>query len=140
VDREERLTEALVRTTFHVTAVMTRIAAEHDLSLTQVRVLGIVSDRRVRVTDLAARTGLDKSTMSGLVDRAVARGLLRRERSPHDGRVVEVVATEAGARLVAEIRAAGMRELAPMVDAVPPAERVGLARLLDTALAAVGQG
>jgi len=33
-----------------------------------------------------------------------------------------------------------MRELAPMVDAVPPAERVGLARLLDTALAAVGQG
>lgn len=139
MDREERLTEALVRTTFHVTAVMTRIAAEHDLSLTQVRVLGIVSDRRVRVTDLAARTGLDKSTMSGLVDRAEVRGLLRRERAEHDRRVVEVVATEEGAALVDAMRAAGMRELAPMLGGLAADEKVELTRLLRVALAAAGQ-
>lgn len=138
-DVDEHLVDLLAVTTFHLTAVMSRMAAGHDLSLTQLRALGILRDRRLRVTDLADRLGLDKSTMSGLVDRAEARGLLRRERAAHDRRVVEVAATEQGAALVDAIRQAGMHELAPMLDGLAPGERVELVRLLRSALAAAGQ-
>lgn len=138
-DEDEHLVDLLAVTTFHLTAVMSRMAAGHDLSLTQLRALGIVRDRRLRVTDLADRLGLDKSTMSGLVDRAEVRGLLRRERAEHDRRVVEVVATEEGAALVDAMRAAGMRELAPMLGGLAADEKVELTRLLRVALAAAGQ-
>ncbi|MGY1962144.1 MarR family transcriptional regulator [Nocardia gipuzkoensis] len=63
-------------------AVLTRIGSEHDLSLTQLRLLGLLRDRRPRMTDLAAFLGLDKSTMSGLVERAERRGLVARGKSP----------------------------------------------------------
>src|SRR5688572_8195563 len=91
--------DSLVRTTFEVAGVLTRIGGEHDLSLTQLRVLGILRDRRPRMTELAAYLGLDKSTMSGLIDRAQRRGLLTRSKNPDDGRVVDVCITPAGLEL-----------------------------------------
>src|SRR5689334_12013476 len=104
----DALIDALVRSTFQVTGVLTRIGAANDLSLTQLRVFGILRDRRPRVTELAAHLGLDKSTMSGLIDRAERRGLLAREKSPDDGRAVEVFLTPAGheltRRLYLEVR------------------------------------
>jgi DNA-binding MarR family transcriptional regulator len=98
---EEDLIDALVRASFEVMAVLTRIGAEHDLSLTQLRVLAILRDRRVRMSDLAEYLGLDKSTISGLVDRAEKRGLLRREPNPADKRAVDVLVTAAGSELAA---------------------------------------
>lgn len=129
---DDALGDALVRTSFRVMAVLTRIGAEHDLSLTQLRVLGILRDRRPRMTDLAAFLGLDKSTMSGLVERAERRGLVARDKSPLDRRAVDVVITPAGSalaeRLQDEIRAA----LKPFMDRLEPDEHHRLARLLDT--------
>jgi DNA-binding MarR family transcriptional regulator len=84
------LVDVIVQTSFATMAVLNRVAAEHDLSLTQLRVLAILRDRRLRMTELARYLGLDKSTMTGLVDRAEKRGLLRRARDPADGRVVDV--------------------------------------------------
>ena len=92
------LIDALVRTAFFTTAVLSKIAAEHDLSLTQLRVLAILRDRQGSMTDLATYLGLDKSTISGLVDRAEKRGLLRRTQNPLDGRGVDVALTARGDR------------------------------------------
>ncbi len=78
--------DALAQSGFAVMGVLTRIGAEHDLSLTQMRVLGILRDRRLRMAELAGFLGLERSTLSGLVDRAEARGLLERGRSAEDGR------------------------------------------------------
>jgi DNA-binding MarR family transcriptional regulator len=97
--RTETLVDALVQASFRVTGVLTRIGSEHDMSLTQMRMLGVLTDRRVRVTDLAAHLGLDKSTMSGLIDRAERRELVRREKNPDDGRVVDVLIAPAGLKL-----------------------------------------
>ncbi len=93
------LIDALVRSSFEVMAVLSRIGAEHDLSLTQLRVLGILRDRRIRMSELAGYLGLDKSTVSGLVDRAEKRGLVQRAPSPADGRAVDVFLTAAGTEL-----------------------------------------
>ena len=122
--------DALAQSSFVVMGVLTRIGAEHDLSLTQLRVLGILRDRRVRMSDLANYLGLDKSTMSGLVDRAERRGLLERGKNPTDGRAVDVFMTAAGRELAQRVHAQVSRALAPIMDRLGSRERSTLTRLL----------
>jgi len=133
-DPLEPLVDALVRTTFEVTGVLTRLAAVYDVSLTQVRLLGILRDRRARVTDLAAYLGLDKSTMSGLVDRAERRGLVARAKNPDDGRAVDVYLTPAGAELTRRAYLEARRELAPLLERLQADERGRLVGLLEAIL------
>ncbi|RBQ19680.1 MarR family transcriptional regulator [Spongiactinospora rosea] len=133
-DSVDALVDALIRNTFQVTAVLTRISAEHDLSLTQLRVLGILRDRRPRVTELAAYLGLDKSTMSGLIDRAERRGLLARGKNPHDGRAVDVFLTPAGHELTQRLFVECRHTLAPATDRLRPEQRAQLLELLEVLL------
>ena len=133
-DSVNALVDALVRSTFHVTGVLTRIGAENDLSLTQLRVLGILRDRRPRVTELAAYLGLDKSTMSGLIDRAERRGLLTRGRNPHDGRAVDVFLTPAGHELTKRLYLEVRDTLAPALGRLRPEQRAQLLALLQPLL------
>ncbi|MFD8558524.1 MarR family winged helix-turn-helix transcriptional regulator [Streptosporangium canum] len=125
--------DALVRTTFEVAGVLTRVGGEHDLSLTQLRVLGILRDRRARITELAAYLGLDKSTMSGLIDRAQRRGLLTRGKNPDDGRVVDVYMTPAGLELAKRVEDEVRRALAPMTGRLDPEQLDRLVKLLELA-------
>jgi DNA-binding MarR family transcriptional regulator len=127
----DAVVDVLVRSAFQVMGVLTRIGAENDLSLTQLRVLGILRDRRARMTDLAAFLGLDKSTMSGLVDRAERRGLLARGKNPEDGRVVDVFMTPAGLELFERLEAEGRRALAPAIERLDPQRRDQLVELLE---------
>src|SRR6204780_5779135 len=112
-DRQD-LIDALVRTSFVTMAVLNKIGAEHDLSLTQLRVLAILRDRRVKMSELADYLGLDKSTISGLVDRAENRGLLQRAPNPVDGRAVDVFLTPDGMELADLGEAKIVRSLSPM--------------------------
>lgn len=127
----EALIDALVRTTFQVTGMLTRLGAENDLSLTQIRVLGILRDRRPRVTELAAYLGLDKSSMSGLIDRAERRGLLARAKNPHDARAVDVYLTPAGEELIQRLVVEGRRALAPAIGRLRREQREQLTELLE---------
>ena len=133
-DDEGALVDALARTAFTVMGVLTRVGAENDLSLTQLRVFGILRDRRLRMKGLADHLGLDKSTMSGLVQRAERRGILERGTSPGDGRAVEVFMTAAGLaladRIFGEVRAA----LAPAIGHLGADDRRELTRLLEGVL------
>jgi DNA-binding MarR family transcriptional regulator len=133
-DSLDALMDALVRTTFQVTGVLTRVGAANDLSLTQLRVFGILRDRRPRVTELAAYLGLDKSTMSGLIDRAERRGLLARDRNPHDGRAVDVFLTPAGHELTRRLYDEVRRTLAPELGRLRPEQRAHLLALLEPLL------
>jgi MarR family transcriptional regulator, lower aerobic nicotinate degradation pathway regulator len=93
------LVDDLVQTSFAVMAVLTRVGAAHDLSLTLLRLLGILRDRQPRMAELADHLGLEKSTVSGLVDRAERRGLVQRSTTPEDGRSVRVGLSAEGRRL-----------------------------------------
>ncbi|WP_203922767.1 MarR family winged helix-turn-helix transcriptional regulator [Rugosimonospora africana] len=127
----EALVDALARSAFVVMGVLNRIGAQYDLSLTQLRVLGILRDRRVRMTDLANFLGLDKSTMSGLVDRAERRGLLERGRNPTDGRAVDVYMTAAGLELAQQAHGEVRRALASATGRLGKQERHRLTQLLE---------
>jgi DNA-binding MarR family transcriptional regulator len=130
----DALVDALVRNTFQVAGVLTRIGAERDLSLTQLRVLGILRDRRPRMTELAAFLGLDKSTLSGLIDRAERRGLVARGKNPQDRRVVDVFLTQAGLELAEQVYDEVRRVLAPAADRLDPQERDRLVQLLHAVM------
>ena len=131
---QQELVDAVVMTSFATMAVLTRIAAEHDLSLTQLRVLAILRDRRVKMSELTNFLGLDKSTVSGLVDRAEKRGLLQRAPNPHDGRGVDVFLAPSGMRLAERGVAQVAQSLSPMTSALTPAEGRRLATMLERML------
>jgi DNA-binding MarR family transcriptional regulator len=137
---QQELISALVRASFATTAVLSRIAAEYDLSLTQLRVLAILRDRRVRMSGLADYLGLDKSTISGLVDRAEKRGLLQRAPNPADGRATDVFLTAEG-RQLAEVGERKIAEsLSPMTGKLTRAEARRLTALLENTLEQEGPG
>ncbi|MFE9851864.1 MarR family winged helix-turn-helix transcriptional regulator [Streptomyces sp. NPDC005576] len=133
-DSEDVLVDGLARSAFQIMGVLTRLGAEHDLSLTQLRVLGILRDRRPRMSDLAAFLGLDKSTLSGLVDRAVRRGLMTRAPNPTDKRAVDVLITDAGRELAEQMFEEFRAALAPATGRLDEAQRRQLAELLEPVL------
>src|ERR1700735_5610064 len=94
------LVDALAQLTFAVQGTLGRIAAAHDLSIVQARLLGILRDRSPTIMELARFLQLDKSSVTGLVDRAQQRGLVTRTPSTFDRRSVHVTLTAAGRELV----------------------------------------
>jgi MarR family transcriptional regulator, lower aerobic nicotinate degradation pathway regulator len=119
---------------FTLMAVLTEVAAEHDLSLTQLRVLGILRDREPTMAELATFTGLERSTISGLIDRAAHRGLVAKIADPRDGRSVRVTLTESAGELAREIAAAVGDRLTPLTGTLSIAEQKRLTALLTKAL------
>lgn len=93
------IVDALVQLSFLIQATLGRVAGEYDLSMTQVRLLGILRDREPGMQELAAFLALDKSSVTGLIDRAERRGLVRRVHAPKDKRAVQVVLTDRGQAL-----------------------------------------
>jgi len=128
------LMDSLVQVSFTVMAMLSRVAAEHDLSLTQLRVLAILRDREPTMAELAGYLGLERSSVSGLIDRAVRRGLVRRDASSEDGRAVRVSLTPAGQRLAS----LGAGEIGDLITAMTrdlsPADRTRLSVLLGRLL------
>jgi len=94
-----------VQVSFAVQVVLTRVAAQQDLSLTQLRLLGILRDRTPSMAAIADFLELDRSSITGLIDRAERRGLVARRPSPSDARVTLVEATAVGLELASRIGA-----------------------------------
>jgi MarR family transcriptional regulator, lower aerobic nicotinate degradation pathway regulator len=123
------IVDSLVQLSFLVQSVLGKAAARHDLTVSQLRLLGILRDREPSMIQLAQHLGLDKSSVTGLIDRAERRGLVKRTPSRADGRAVHVSATSSGRdasdRLSSEI--AG--ELNTLAAGLSAADRRTLASL-----------
>jgi len=128
--RQPDTVELLAQTAFTVMAVLTRLAADHDMSLTQLRVLGILRDRAPRLVELADFLGLEKSTMSGLVTRSERRGLVVRTPDPADARATVVTMTDAGHALSGRVLDELHASLDPMIAGLDREERAALGLLL----------
>lgn len=131
VENSETLLDALVPTAFVTMAALNKIGAENDLSLTLIRVLGILWDRRLRMAELADRLGLKKSTMTGLIDRAEQRGLVARTPNTDDNRATDVFLTDEGAELMESLRAQVQLALAPLTASLNASEQRLLTDLLS---------
>ncbi|SHH96006.1 MarR family winged helix-turn-helix transcriptional regulator [Pollutimonas bauzanensis] len=130
----EGLADALATTAFVTMAVINKIGAENDLSLSLIRVLGILWDRRPRMAELADYLGLEKQTMSGLIARAEKRGLVARAPNKEDGRATDVFLTSDGAKLVKRLHVQGQRALAPLIEQLSASDQQLLQELLQRML------
>lgn len=126
--------DSLVQASFTVVALLSQVAAGHDLSLTQLRVLAILRDREPKMTELAVHLGLERSSVSGLIDRAVRRGLVRRDISSDDGRAVRVSLTPDGQRLASLLTEEIGGLITPMTRSLSPANQKRLSTLLNKVL------
>lgn len=124
--------DALVQLSFLVQRVLAAVGGEHDLSVIQIRLLGILRDRQAGMLELGGHLGLDKSSMTGLVARAEKRGLVRRSPSPHDGRAVLVSLTPLGAELTAKCADEIGRRITELTAPLTNGEREVLTRLAGT--------
>ena len=98
-DPELSPADGLAQLSFLIQGILERRAREHDLSVTQIRLLGVLRDRQPTMNELARLLGLDKSSVTGLVDRAERRGLVARVPSTADRRVLLVGLTDNGRSL-----------------------------------------
>ncbi|MGW7665911.1 MarR family winged helix-turn-helix transcriptional regulator [Streptomyces sp. NPDC054775] len=127
--------DSLVQLSFLVQAALGKVAAEHGLSIIQLRLLGVLRDRTPGMQELARHLGLDKSSMTGLVDRAERRDLVRRTASPHDRRAVLVSLTPQGHELVRRGAAEVDRQICALAAHLTDAERSQLSRLASALVA-----
>jgi MarR family transcriptional regulator, lower aerobic nicotinate degradation pathway regulator len=130
------LVDALAQLTFAVQTALSRVAAEHGLSIPSARLLGIVRDRQPTIGELATFLELDKSSVTGLVDRAAERGLVARTASPLDRRSVRVSITAAGREVIDRGAADFEAEIALLVADLPPAQRSRLSVIASRVVAA----
>jgi MarR family transcriptional regulator, lower aerobic nicotinate degradation pathway regulator len=131
---ELTMVDALAQLSFLIHGTLERRAGEHDLSVIQTRLLGVLRDRTPTMNELAKLLELDKSSITGLVDRAERRGLVRRVPSKTDGRAVQVTLTNAGRALVADVATSFEADVATIVDTLPSSERRALGALVTRVL------
>lgn len=128
------LIAALTHASAQIERILDRAAAEYGVTPVQARLLRVLSDGAPTMSELAAQLGLDRSSSSGLVDRAHGRGLVRRLPSQLDRRSVRVRLTARGRELAADIAALAGEELAAICEPLSDADR----SVLTAALAQLG--
>lgn len=90
-----------------------------------------------RMGPLAEAALRSAASMTGIVDRLLERGLVRRERHPGDRRSVVVQLTEPGRALLEEVREARRRKVHRLLEVLPDAERRRLREIVNTLIAAL---
>jgi len=128
--------DGLAQLSFVIQGMLERRAAEHDLSIIQTRLLGVLRDRKPTMQELARFLGLDKSSVTGLVDRAERRGLVARVPSATDRRAVLVSLTGDGRSLVSAAAARFEADVSALLSRLPPRERETLSRIISRLLVA----
>ena len=134
--------DGLAQLAFVVMGLLERRAAEHDLSIPATRLLGVLRDREPTMNELARILGLDKSSVTGLVERAERRGLVERAPSPADRRAVLVRLTGEGRTLVSAAAGLFSADVTALLGHLPARDRAALSRLVSRLLVAhaAGQG
>jgi DNA-binding MarR family transcriptional regulator len=128
--------DGLAQLSFLVTGMLERRATEHDLSIAATRLLGVLRDREPTMHELARILDLDKSSVTGLVDRAERRGLVARAPSPADRRAVLVRLTDDGRSQVAAAAALFAADVTALLGQLAPRDQAALFRLVSRLLVA----
>ncbi|MBY0491142.1 MAG: MarR family transcriptional regulator [Gemmatimonadaceae bacterium] len=117
------------------------LKAEADLSVSQFNVLRILRGshpERLPSSEIGTRMVARDPDVTRLVDRLSTRGLVVRERSASDRRVVEVGITDAGLALLAQLDPHAKRMPKALVGGLGKTKLIALRALLDELLQKFG--
>lgn len=103
-----------------------------NVTATQAMVLRFLFDRdEVNSSELGSRTELDSATLTGILDRLEAAGIIERRPNPTDRRAIHIHLTEKGMGTAKEIfRLMGIAN-SEFLGSLNPSEEKELRRLLD---------
>ncbi|MGK5693234.1 MarR family winged helix-turn-helix transcriptional regulator [Streptomyces sp. URMC 128] len=126
---------ALIRAAFLVDGVYAEAGRRYGLTPQQGQLLCVLMPQPYGMGELGEMLGLARSSLTGLVDRTVRRGLVRREGDPRDGRAVRVGLTREGAALAEKFHEETCRRVESLPSGLSGAERERLAVLLSRVVA-----
>ncbi|MFQ5888335.1 MAG: MarR family winged helix-turn-helix transcriptional regulator [Candidatus Hydrothermarchaeales archaeon] len=113
--------------------------AAEELSSSELFACNILGrKRRCTMTELAKECGLALSSMTGVIDRLVARRCVRRTRDEEDRRKVFVELDKKGEKVYQDHLEAEMEMIITMMDSLNPKEQDALLRVLEKATASLG--
>lgn len=139
VETVDAITDAMLTASRLLMSLSARSIASVDDSITipQFRVLVVLETRGpMNLASLAQILDVQPSTVTRMVDRLVFADLISREASPRSRRELTVGLTARGEAVVREVTARRRREIAAVVEKMPPTTRVGLVRALKAFTAA----
>ena len=108
-----------------------RRAGEHGLSVIQTRLLGVLRDRTPSMNELSQLLELDKSSVTGLVDRAEQRGLVTRVPSPRTGARCRSPSPTRAGRSRRSVARGFEADIGELLEGLSDAQRASLTRLLE---------
>ncbi len=105
---------------------------EVGITMAQAKVLYVVmAAGELRMSELAARLGIGSSSASGLADRLVELGLLRRHDDAADRRQVVVTTTPEAEALLERFRELNQRQLRELLDQLDSGELEAVQRSIE---------
>ena len=126
------IVDGLVQLSTLVQAVLAGVAESLGLSVLQARLIGVLRDREPTMAELGRLLDLDKSSTTGLIDRAVQRGLVRRVAVPEDGRSFRVVLTDESLELAKTLTAEVTSQIGALTDDLSDTNRHRLSLLASS--------
>lgn len=109
-----------------------RLRREHDLSLSESRVLWMIDAMQpVRLRDIAADAGADKAQVSRIVTSLVKQGLVERRSIKGDARSAMLLLTVSGKEKLAAVSATVRERDTQLRSAIKPSEAEALFSILD---------
>lgn len=134
------VTGALVQVSHLVDRVFAEVARQHGLTPQQVQLLCVVGDGPVGMKELACGLSMEKSSLTGLVDRVERRGLITRVRDAHDRRAWLVAVTDEGERVSHKCHRAVVDRLEALADDLSTEDKQRFVSLAAQLVAGEGDG
>lgn len=132
------LATALVRLSHLVRHVFADVSRDHGLTPQQTQLLCVLVDGPLGMTELRRLLHLERSGLTGLVDRVERRELIARLRDPRDRRAFRIALTDQGTLLAVRAHDDVVERLDAMIREVLPSDRAHLAQVISRILAENG--
>ena len=113
------LATALIRLCFVVQRVVNEASRRYGLTPQHAQLLGVLAGGPIGMAELGEVLHLEKSSLSGLIDRAETRELVTRVRDGNDRRTCQISLTESGSDLAARFRGYVSDELNALAAGLP---------------------
>jgi DNA-binding MarR family transcriptional regulator len=127
-----RALRAYLRAVIFAEPLQLELLRRHGITLADLRSLRILRDLgRVPISSYADALGISRSTATGLVDRFEARGLVTREASSDDRRVISIGVTPRGRDALEDWALYEESDLGQRIAALAPTEQRAFVDLVE---------
>ncbi|GAA3718503.1 MarR family transcriptional regulator [Nonomuraea antimicrobica] len=127
---DTKLATALVRLAHLVTRVYAEVSKEFELTPQQIQLLCMLLGGSTGMTEMSRALGLEKSSMTGLVDRAERRGVVVRVRDQRDRRACGIELTEQGREIAHDAHRKVTARVEGLIGEIDPGDRERLESVL----------